>query len=148
MEKPQRTRFSEFTGLHDPLPVRDKGNPGLRKDLDGATDIQQTANQRKKVVRSEGKKYYDISFYVDSTTPKDWYDFFKKLSDFHTYATIFVMMKGRGVRYIIESNKHLENANAIFHPFRLTVVEKPEHAQQIGISGIKFIHDNELFEFA
>ncbi len=100
----------------------------------------------KPVLRAPGKRYYDISFYVDSTSPEEWKEFLRKLSHFHTYVTICIEMKGRRVRYIIESDKYLENGNAIFHPFRVTATEKP-HAEAHGFPGPKFVFGKEAVEF-
>lgn len=99
---------------------------------------------REEEIRDYGnKRYYDVSFYTDSTTPEDWQHFFKKLSDFHLYSTIFITMKGREVRYTIESGKYLENGNAMFHPFRVSLSNKPEDPQR-GLFGLKIVNNKEV----
>jgi len=63
-------------------------------------------------------KYYTLSFFSDSVSKENWADFFRKLSDFQATATIHMEMDGRKVRFILESDRHLENGNSIFYPFR------------------------------
>lgn len=63
-------------------------------------------------------KYYTLSFFSDSVTRENWADFFRKLSDFQATVTIHMEMDGRKVRFIVESDRHLENGNSIFYPFR------------------------------
>ncbi len=98
------------------------------------------------VPASSSKRYYDVWFYVDRTTPEDWKNFFKKLSDFHTYVTLYITIKGREVHYIIESNRFLENGNAVFHPFRVKQTDAPSipHA---GFPGVRILNHKEVFEF-
>ncbi|MDD5096375.1 MAG: DUF87 domain-containing protein [Candidatus ainarchaeum sp.] len=66
----------------------------------------------------ENGRYYCLSFYLDSITKENWADFLRKLSDFQLTATIHMEVEGRKVRFIIESDRHLENGNSIFYPFR------------------------------
>ncbi|MEW5996061.1 MAG: DUF87 domain-containing protein [Candidatus Micrarchaeota archaeon] len=81
----------------------------------------------------ENGKYYCLSFYLDSITKENWADFLKKLSDFQLTATIHMEMDGRKVRFIIESDRHLESGNSIFYPFRAMPASEGPESMPAGI---------------
>ena len=97
----RKTGFAEFAKLHDytldtPPPKPEK--PTKRYSEATKPDISHTDVKR----MNGGKGYYDISFYVDTTSPVEWNELLKRLSQYHKYVTFFITMQGRQVRYIIE----------------------------------------------
>jgi hypothetical protein len=138
----RKTRYAQFADLHE-------YTASERRDADSnvPSQVSETDSEPDDVSCIHGGRgYYELSFYSDSTSPDDWKVFLKKLSKYHNYATIFISMEGRSVHYLIESGKHLENGNAVFHPFRVNPVEKPSGRFK-GLFGFKFPRAENLFDF-
>lgn len=138
---PQKTRFAQFAELHEYT------EPEPEKPTESLAEAVKPDEELVEVEQMKGEKgYYDISFYVNKTTPEDWKMFFNKLSKYHYYATMFITMQGRQVHFIIESDKYLEHGNAVFHPFRVKSIDKPK-GRFPKLFGMKYISDDQLFVF-